>query len=48
MAKKKEVCAGYIRESDLSLASSTTMDSQAKAVRQHAEKQGYIYPLENE
>ena len=43
MPKRKERMAGYIRESDPSLADSTTIESQAKAVRQYAEKEGYIY-----
>jgi DNA invertase Pin-like site-specific DNA recombinase len=43
MPKRKERMAGYIRESDPSLADSTTIESQAKAVRQYAEREGYIY-----
>src|SRR5205807_7702950 len=45
MPKRKERMAGYIRESDPSLADSTTIESQAKAVRLYAEKEGYIYDL---
>jgi site-specific DNA recombinase len=37
--------AGYIRESDPSLADSITIESQAKAVRQYAEKEGYLYDV---
>lgn len=47
MPKRKERMAGYIRESDPSLANSTTIDSAAKAVRQYGEKEGYIYEIEN-
>ena len=43
MPKRKERMAGYIRESDPSLADSTTIESQAKLVRQYGEKEGYIY-----
>ena len=43
MPKRKERMAGYIRESDPTLANSTTIESQAKAVRQYAEKEGYLY-----
>ena len=35
--------AGYIRESDPTLANSTTIESQAKAVRLYGQKEGYIY-----
>ncbi len=45
MPKRKERMAGYIRESDPTLADSTTIESQAKAVRQYAEKEGYIYDV---
>ena len=45
MPKRKERMAGYIRESDPSLADSTTIESQAKAVRLYAEKEGYIYDI---
>ncbi len=44
MPQKKEIMAGYIRESDERLADSTTIDSAAKAVREYGERQGYIYP----
>ena len=40
--------AGYIRESDPSLADSTTIESQAKAVFEHGQKEGYIYELNHE
>src|SRR5947209_9892868 len=43
MPKRKERAAGYIRESDPTLADSTTIDSQAKAVRLHCQKEGYDY-----
>ncbi len=43
MPKRKERMAGYIRESDPSLANSTTIESAAKAVRQYGEKEGYLY-----
>src|SRR5438067_2312670 len=46
--QRKERVAGYIRESNESLADSNTIDSQAKAVREYAEREGYVYPLENE
>jgi hypothetical protein len=42
MPKRKERMAGYIRESDPALANSTTIESQAKAVREYAKKEGYI------
>src|SRR5438105_1359689 len=45
MPKRKERMAGYIRESDPSLADSTTIESQAKAVRLYAEKEGYDYDI---
>src|SRR5712691_731777 len=48
MPKRKERMAGYIRESDPTLADSTTIESQAKAVRQYAEKEGYIYEPQHE
>src|SRR5205823_12118120 len=44
MPQKKEIMAGYIRESDERLADSTTIESAAKAVRQYGERQGYLYP----
>jgi len=46
MPKRRERMAGYIRESDPSLADSTTIESQAKAVRAYAEKEGYTYDVE--
>ncbi len=45
MPKRKVRMAGYIRESDPSLADSITIESQAKAVRLYAEKEGYIYDV---
>src|SRR2546421_7466929 len=45
MPKRKERMAGYIRESDPSLADSTTIESQAKAVRLYGEKEGYLYDV---
>jgi len=45
MPKRKERMAGYIRESDPTLADSTTIESQAKAVRIKGEKEGYIYDI---
>lgn len=45
MPKRKERMAGYIRESDPSLADSTTIESQAKAIRLYAEKEGYVYDV---
>src|SRR5216683_1526532 len=48
MPKRKERMAGYIRESDPSLANSTTIESQAKAVRQYSEKEHYIYEPQHE
>ncbi len=40
--------AGYIRESDPTLADSTTIESQAKAVRMYGEKEGYLYEPQHE
>ena len=48
MPKRKERMAGYIRESDPSLADSTTIDSAAQAVREYAKQQGYIYEPQHE
>jgi threonine synthase len=48
MPKRKERAAGYIRESDPTLLNSSTIDSQAKAVRQYCEKEGYIYEPQHE
>jgi len=45
MPKRKERAAGYIRESDPTLADSNTIDSQANAVRLYCEKEGYIYDV---
>jgi hypothetical protein len=44
MPQKQEIMAGYIRESDQTLADSTTIESAAKAVREYGQRQGYIYP----
>jgi DNA invertase Pin-like site-specific DNA recombinase len=44
MPPKKEIMAGYIRESDVNLADSTTIESAAHAVREYGARQGYIYP----
>ena len=43
MPKRKQRMAGYIRESDPSLADSITIESQAKVVHQYADKEGYMY-----
>lgn len=43
MPKRKERMAGYIRESDPTLANSTTIESAAKAVREYSVKEGYDY-----
>src|ERR1700730_17912118 len=48
MPKRKERMAGYIRESDETLADSTTIDSAAKAVREYGKKEGYIYEPQHE
>src|SRR5437764_9304132 len=48
MPKRKERMAGYIRESDPSLADSTTIESQAKLVRLYGENEGYIYEPQHE
>ena len=48
MPQRKLRMAGYIRESDPTLADSTTIDSAAKAVREYGEKQGYIYEPQHE
>src|SRR5713226_6617122 len=48
MPKRKERMAGYIRESDPSLADSTTIESQAKAVRAYGEKEHYMYEPQHE
>ncbi len=47
MPKRKQRMAGYIRESDPTMADcSTTMESAAKAVREYAKKEGYSYDVE--
>ncbi len=43
MPKRKERMALFTRESDLNLATGTTIESAAKAAREHGERQGYIY-----
>jgi DNA invertase Pin-like site-specific DNA recombinase len=48
MPKRKDRAAGYIRESDPMLADSTTIDSQANAVRVHCESEGYDYTADHE
>jgi len=45
MPKPKERMAGYIRESDPSLADSNTIDSQAKAVFEYGQREGYRYDI---
>ena len=42
MPQRRERMAYYVRESDESLASSVTIDSQAKACLEYGEKQKYI------
>jgi DNA invertase Pin-like site-specific DNA recombinase len=48
MPKRKERRAGYIRESDPTLANSVTIESAAKAVRLYCDKEGYEYAVEHE
>ena len=48
MSKRRERMASYIRESDISLADSTTIESQAKACREYGERQGYLFNPEHE
>jgi len=36
----------YVRESDISLADSTTIESQAKACREYGQKQGYAFNIQ--
>src|SRR5437588_11838949 len=46
---RRKRMAGYIRESDERLIDgTTTMESAAKAVREHGAKQGYIYEPQHE
>jgi hypothetical protein len=45
---RRERMALYIRESDPRLATSTTIESQAKLVREYGEKEGYLYDPELE
>ena len=46
MPKRKERMAGYIRESDPTLATSTTIESAAKAIADYGKEAGYIYERE--
>lgn len=46
MPKRKERMAIYVRESDISLADSTTIESQAKACREYGQKQGYAFNIQ--
>ncbi|MFL5588768.1 MAG: recombinase family protein [Ktedonobacteraceae bacterium] len=46
MPKRKERMAGYIRESDPTLATSTTIESAAKAIADYGSAVGYIYERE--
>lgn len=46
MPKRRERMAGYIRESDPTLATSTTIESAAKAIANYGEASGYIYERE--
>src|SRR5260370_10362380 len=48
MPKRRERMALYIRESDPRLATSTTIESQAKLVREYGKKEGYLYDPELE
>jgi len=48
MPKRKDRAAGYIRESDPTLATSATIDSQANAVKLHCQKEGYDYAPDHE
>lgn len=48
MLKKKDRMAGYIRESDPTLANSNTLDSARNAVRLYGEREGYSYSPEHE
>jgi DNA invertase Pin-like site-specific DNA recombinase len=48
MPQRKERMAGYIRESDVTLVESVTIDSAAKAIREYGEKAGYIYEPQHE
>src|SRR2546429_7236025 len=47
MPKRKERMAMYVRESDVSLADSTTIESQAKACREYGQKQGYVFHIQS-
>ena len=46
MPQRKERMASYIRESDISLSDSTTIESQAKACREYGGKQGYAFNIQ--
>ncbi len=48
MPKRRERAASYVRESDTSLAESTTIESQAKLVRTHIQKEGYDFTVDHE
>src|SRR5690348_2150685 len=48
MPKKRERAALYVRESDPTLADSTTIDSAVKALREHCTKEGYILQTQHE
>jgi site-specific DNA recombinase len=48
MPKPREIAARYIRESDPTMGESSTMESQAKYVSQHCQKEGYLMPPEFE
>src|SRR5215472_15598996 len=43
MPKRRERMASYVRESDPSLADSTTIESAAKACRDYGAKEGYLH-----
>jgi DNA invertase Pin-like site-specific DNA recombinase len=48
MPKRKQRAAIYIRESDVTLADSTTIDSAVKACREYCKKEGYILEPQHE
>src|SRR5437868_5843003 len=48
MPKPREIAARYIRESDPTMGESSTMESQAKYVYEHCQKEGYLIPPEFE
>ncbi len=46
MPKKKERMAGYVRFSDPSIPlDDGVMESQARAIREYGEKEGYMYDI---